>query len=437
MISKPKGTYDILPQEINSWTKLESTIRKICRIYNYKEIRTPLFEAYEVFHRDENDVSDMVTKETYDFSDRADRRLTLRPEGTAGVVRAYVENKLYADRTVAKLFYMGSMFRYERPQKGRTRQFNQFGVEALGSDDPLLDAEVIALGYALIKALGLKDVTVKINTLGDAESRTRYKDVLVDYFKIHQEELCSDCQVRLAKNPLRILDCKIDREKPFFKQAPKMNDYLNEASKKRFEAVLKALDEMKIPYTIDEHLVRGLDYYSHTVFELEVHLKDFGAQNVIGGGGRYDSMVEQMGGPATPGIGMAFGMERLLLASQLAGKNLSSNDFVHVYFIALGQAAQEACLREMNVCRLGGLSCDMDFTGKSLKAQFKSADLNRALFTCILGDNELKEFTINIKDNQTDEQETISLYDVYPYVLKKIHERSGSACASCKEKEVK
>lgn len=183
MISKPKGTYDILPQEINSWTKLESTIRKICRIYNYKEIRTPLFEAYEVFHRDENDASDMVTKETYDFSDRADRRLTLRPEGTAGVVRAYVENKLYADRTVAKLFYMGSMFRYERPQKGRTRQFNQFGIEALGSDDPLLDAEVIALGYALIKALGLKDVTVKINTLGDAESRTRYKDVLVDYLR--------------------------------------------------------------------------------------------------------------------------------------------------------------------------------------------------------------------------------------------------------------
>lgn len=435
MISKPKGTYDVLPDDVRDWTKLESTIRKICQIYNYKEIRTPIFEASQTFHRDVNDTSDMVTKETYDFKDRSDRLITLRPEGTAGTVRAFIENKLYVANPMQKLFYLGQMFRYERPQKGRTRQFSQFGVEALGSADPLIDAEVISLGTSLIKALGLKGVKVKINSIGDKESRDHYREACVAYFEQYKDELCSDCLNRLEKNPLRILDCKVDRNKEFFKNAPKIKDYLNEASKEHFNAVLKALDGMKIDYEIEDNLVRGLDYYSHTVFELEVDIEEFGAQNVIGAGGRYDSLVKDMDGPDIPGVGMAFGMERLLLACSYAGRKLSTPEYLHVYFIALGQAAKEATIAQMNVCRLGGLYCDMDYLNRGLKVQFKAADSNRAMFTCILGDNELKEFKINIKNNETDEQETISLYEVYPYVLNKINSRS--ACASCKEKEVK
>lgn len=435
MINKPKGTYDVLPEEVKSWTKLESTIRKICQIFNYREIRTPIFESSQAFHRDANDTSDMVTKETYDFKDRSDRPITLRPEGTAGTVRAYIENKLYALNPVEKLFYMGPMFRYERPQKGRTRQFSQFGVEALGSNAPSIDAEVIALGATLIKALGLTNVKVKINTLGDAESRQAYKKVLVEYFKNYTDELCSDCINRLEKNPLRILDCKVDKDKEFFKNAPKINDYLSEASKEHFNQVLKSLKDMNIAYEVDPSLVRGLDYYSHTVFELEVDIPEFGAQNVIGAGGRYDTLVKDLGGPDTPGVGMAFGLERLLLACEYAGKKLATPDFLHVYFIALGQKAKEAVLKEMQVCRLGGLYCDMDHLGRGLKAQFKAADSNRAMFTCILGDNELAENKINIKDNTTDIQETISLCEIYPYVLNKINSRS--ACAGCKEKEVK
>ncbi|MDE7095827.1 MAG: histidine--tRNA ligase, partial [Anaeroplasmataceae bacterium] len=415
MISKPKGTYDVLPDEVKAWTKLESTIRKICQIFNYKEIRTPIFESSQTFHRDVNDTSDMVTKETYDFKDRSDRLITLRPEGTAGTVRAYIENKLYALNPIEKLFYMGPMFRYERPQKGRTRQFSQFGVEALGSNSPTIDAEVIALGATLIKALGLTNVKVKLNTLGDQESRQAYKKVLVEYFKNHTDELCSDCLNRLEKNPLRILDCKVDRDKEFFKNAPKINDYLTESSKEHFNQVLNSLKGMNIAYEVDSSLVRGLDYYSHTVFEFEVDIPEFGAQNVLGGGGRYDSLVKDLGGPETPGVGMGFGMERLLLACEYAGKKLATPDFVHVYFIALGEAAKQAVLREMQVCRLGGLYCDMDHLGRGLKAQFKAADTNRAMFTCILGDNELAENKINIKDNTTDVQETISLFEIYPY----------------------
>ncbi|RIA64921.1 histidyl-tRNA synthetase [Anaeroplasma bactoclasticum] len=432
MITKPKGTYDVLPLEVREWQKLEETIRKICKLYNYKEIRTPIFESSEVFHRDQNDTSDMVTKETYDFKDRSDRGITLRPEGTAGVARAFVENKLYVDNPVTKLFYMGPMFRYERPQKGRNRQFNQFGVEALGSDSPYIDAEVIALGASLIRALGLKDITVKINSLGDEESRSKYKDVLVEHFGKYKDCLCEDCKNRLIKNPLRILDCKVDRDQEFFKTAPKINEYLNEESKTRFNKVLEALDSMDLKYVIDDNLVRGLDYYCHTVFELEVNVAEFGAQNVIGAGGRYNKLISDLGGPLTPGVGMAFGMERLLLATSFSGKNLAKEEYIHAYFIALGEKAQAEAVKVMNACRIGGLSCEMDYLNGSLKSQFKKADKNNARFTIIFGENELAEMKCNIKDNQTDEQETISLLEVYTYILTKLNK--ASACNTCPSK---
>lgn len=435
MLTKPKGTYDVLPKDAIAWDKLESTIRKICKIYHYDEIRTPIFESSDTFHRNTADTSDMVTKETYDFKDRSDRALTLRPEGTAGVVRAYIENKMYATSGLSKLYYIGPMFRYERPQKGRTRQFHQFGVEALGSNSYLLDAEVIALGTSVIKALGLKGVKVKINSLGDTETKERYHQVLTEYFSKYQSELCEDCLERLQKNPLRILDCKVDCGKEFFKNAPKIKDYMTESAKSHFEGVLKMLDEMKIDYEIEDRLVRGLDYYCHTVFEIQADIPEFGAQNALGGGGRYDHLVHDLGGPEIPGVGMAFGMDRLLSACQLAGKNLYQPPYLHIFFIGLGQASKEACLTQMNICRLGGLYCDMDFLGKSLKAQFKQADEAHAQFTCILGDNELLQFKINIKNNLTEEQTTISLYEVYPYVLNQIQQRS--ACAGCKEKEEK
>ncbi len=417
MITKPKGTYDILPEESPKWAKLEDTIRKICKLFNYKEIRTPIFESSDVFHRDQNDTSDMVTKETYDFKDRSDRGITLRPEGTAGVARAFVENKLYVENPVSKLFYMGPMFRYERPQKGRNRQFNQFGVEALGSDSPLIDVEVISLGATLIRALGLKDVTVKINSLGDEESRSAYKNVLINHFSKYKDQLCSDCLNRLEKNPLRILDCKVDRDKDFFKTAPKINEYLNDYSKNRFKQVLDGLNLLDLKYVVDDNLVRGLDYYSHTVFELEVNVPEFGAQNVIGAGGRYDNLISDLGGPKTPGVGMAFGVERLLLATDLNGKKLAKPDEIHAYIIALGEKAQMEAIRINNVLRIGGLSTDMDYLSGSLKSQFKKADKNNAKFTLILGDNELEKGEINIKNNETDEQETIRIIDVYAYII--------------------
>ena len=434
MITKPKGTYDILPDESKAWVKLEETIRKICNLYNYKEIRTPIFESFNVFHRNVLDTSDMVTKETYDFKDRSDRQITLRPEGTAGVARAFIENKLYVDNPTCKLFYMGPMFRYERPQKGRNRQFNQFGVEALGSNSPLIDAEVIALGASLIRALGLKDVTVKINSLGDSESRSAYKDVLVNYFSNYKECLCPDCLNRLEKNPLRILDCKVDRDKEFFKSAPKINNYLNEYSKNRFNEVLKGLNDIDLKYVVDDNLVRGLDYYSHTVFELEVNIPEFGAQNVIGAGGRYDQLISDLGGPKTPGVGMAFGLERLLLASEYSSKNLVKPEGIMAYFIALGKNAEKEALRLINVCRIGGLSCEMDYLSGGLKSQFKKADKNNARFTFILGDDELNNFKINVKDNLTDEQETISLYDVYTYMINKLN-KENNPCSGCNLKK--
>lgn len=435
-ITKPKGTYDVLPDEAWKWERFEKLIRNVCRLYNFKEIRTPIFEASELFHRSVGETSDMVNKETYDFIDRGGRSNTLRPEGTAGVARAYIENKLYANGNVTKLFYMGPIFRYERPQKGRYRQFNQFGVEALGSASPLMDAEVIAFAATSLKALGLKGIKVKLNSIGDDESRDHYRCALVEYFKDYKDELCSDCLVRLEKNPLRILDCKIDNGKEFFKNAPKISNYLNDASKEHFKKVCEALGEMGIDYEINENLVRGLDYYCHTVFELEASLDGMGAQNVVGGGGRYDKLIGDLDGPSTPCVGMAFGVDRLLIAMDTLGLFNNHVDFVHVYFIALGDQARLVTERLMYTMRLGGIICEADYQDKGLKGQFKQADRNNARFTAILGDDEINKQVINIKNNETNVQETINLNDLYPYVLNLLQGKNvNSACQACVKKE--
>lgn len=431
-IAKVKGTYDITGLEAQKWVKLETLFRNVCRLYNYQEVRTPIMEYQELFHRSVGDTSDMVSKETYDFMDRGDRMVTLRPEGTAGMARSYIENKVYANGLVTKQFYIGPMFRYERPQKGRYRQFNQFGCEAYGSSDPALDAEIIALAKTVIEALGLDGVRVRLNSLGDSESREGYKRALVEYFTPLSDCLCSDCRNRLAKNPLRILDCKVCKDTDAFKGAPIMRNFLNEASNNHFNKCLDYLKAMDIDYEIDDHLVRGLDYYTHTIFEIEADIPGFGAQNVLGGGGRYDNLIESLDGPKTPAVGFAFGMERLLLAVEALNRKISVSDFIHLFIIALGDEARCYATKLLAELRVRGLICDMDYQGRNLKSQFKVADRLNSKYVAILGDEELNNGVINIKNQETGIQDTIILNSLYDYILSDINkDHQCGHCQSC------
>ena len=298
-----------------------------------------------------------------------------------------------------------------------------------------MDVEVIAFSVTTLKALGLKGIKVRINSIGDEESRDRYREALVEYFSQYEEDLCGDCKNRLVKNPLRILDCKVDNNKEFFKNAPKISDYLNDVSKNHFNQVLEALKEMGIQYEINPNLVRGLDYYCHTVFELEADIEGFGAQNVVGGGGRYDKLIGDLGGPQTPCVGMAFGVDRLLIAMESEGLLNNNNEFIHLYLIGLGDKARVVGERLLYTMRLGGLICDADYLNKGLKGQFKQADRMNAKFTAILGDTELENFIINVKNNETDEQETIPMNDLYKHIISYLQSKTASPCATCNKKE--
>jgi histidyl-tRNA synthetase len=408
MISKAKGTYDVLPNESFKWAQLEDKARKMLTLFGYKEIRTPIFEYSEVFHR-VNEQSDMVTKETYDFLDKGNRQLTLRPEGTAGVIRSFVENKMHVQNNLSKLYYIGPNFRYERPQKGRFRQFMQFGVEAIGSNDSALDAEVIGLAYSFIKELGLKGVKVRINSLGDNESRQNFKEALTAHFMPHSETLCQDCKNRLDKNPLRILDCKIDNEHEAVLSAPTPQDHLNVASREYFKSVLSYLDSADITYEIAPKLVRGLDYYTHTVFEIEADIEGFGAQNVLGGGGRYQSLVKELGGPDLPGIGFAFGMERLLLAMEAESLSFSSEPTPDIFLVATSHEARLEAIKILFEARNKGLIADMDYTGTNFKSQFKAALKSNSKYIFIIGEDELANLTVAIKNTETQEQEQVPM----------------------------
>ncbi|MEE8807702.1 MAG: histidine--tRNA ligase [Lactimicrobium sp.] len=406
----PRGTYDILPDEIYKWHDVERVIREKTELYRYREIRTPYFENTSVFSR-ENDSSDMVNKEMYTFSVGGDS-YTLRPEGTAGVIRAFDQHKLYGSMELpAKFYYMGAMFRHERPQKNRQRQFNQFGVENIGVKSPEIDAETIALGYDIVKAMDIHDVKVCINTLGDDESRAAYRAALKEYFTPHLDELCSDCHRRLEQNPLRILDCKVDHDAPFMKDAPKLSDYLNEESKAYFQRVLKALDCLGIPYEIDERLVRGLDYYTHTVFEVVSTRPDSGSQATIFGGGRYDHFVEYYGGPQMSGIGFAIGLERLISFAEEEGHDFGKERSCDVYVIGLGDV-QDQVLQVLSDLRKGGFTADGSLYGRSLKAQFKSADRAGAKYVVILGEDEVRQGTVNLKRSGDKEQTSLKREDL-------------------------
>jgi histidyl-tRNA synthetase len=409
-INIPRGTQDILPGQVEKWQAIEEQARKICEKYLYGEIRTPIFEHTELFLRSVGETTDIVQKEMYTFSDRGERSLTLRPEGTASTVRSYVENKMfgYAQQPV-KLYYIGPMFRYERPQAGRYRQFVQFGVEALGSADPAIDAEVISLAMRLYKEMGLKKLKLVVNSLGDKESRNAHREALVAHFKPRIGEFCKDCQTRLDKNPLRILDCKQDREHELMSYAPSIIDFLNDYSREYFEKLQKYLTVMEVPFEVDANLVRGLDYYNHTAFEIMSNAEGFGAITTLCGGGRYNGLAEEIGGPETPGIGFALSIERFIAALEAEKVELTINDSIDCYLIALGETAKDYTVKLLNDLRSNGFKAERDYLDRKIKAQFKAAERLQARFVAVLGENELNNHVINLKDQATGEQKEVHL----------------------------
>lgn len=406
----PRGTQDILPGQVEKWQYIEMKARDLCRRFQYQEIRTPIFEHTELFQRGVGDTTDIVQKEMYTFEDRGKRSLTLRPEGTAPVVRSFIENKMYGNASQpVKLYYMGPMFRYERPQAGRYRQFVQFGVEATGSADPAIDAEVISLAVSLYKELGLKKLKVVLNSLGDKESRSAHREALIAHFQPRIGEFCSDCQNRLEKNPMRILDCKQDRDHELMKTAPSILDYLNDESRAYFEKVQSYLTALNIEFVVDSNLVRGLDYYNHTAFEIMSDAEGFGAITTLCGGGRYNGLAEQLGGPETPGIGFALSIERLISALDAEGITLPVNETLDCYLVSLGEEAKDYTVQLLYKLRKEGFSAERDYLDRKVKAQFKAADRLNAKFVAVLGDDELKENKISVKNMESGEQVELDL----------------------------
>lgn len=432
MIVKPKGCHDIYGIEAKKWQYVNKVIDSLMERYNYNFIRTPIFESSEVFHRGVGETTDIVSKETYDFEDRGSRKMTLRPEGTAGVVRSFVENKMYGDPTQPiKLYYNGTMYRYERPQSGRDRELTQYGVEVLGSDDPLIDAEVISIPVNLFKLLGLKEIKVKINTLGDTESRMMYRNELLHYFKKYIGDLCPDCQERYKKNPMRILDCKVDKNHEAILNAPKTIDYLNEESRNRFEKVKEYLRELEIDFEVDSNIVRGLDYYNHTVFEIEAHVDGFGSNNVLAAGGRYNGLVELLDGPQTPGIGFAMGIGRLIMALDLEEINLPIDNSIEAFVMYVSETEKKYATSLVQMLRMNGFKAETEYTSRGLKAQFKQADRLNSKFLIILNDNDLANDEVKIKNNKTKEEELVGIDYLMYYLDEHLQEDDECDCGCC------
>ncbi len=397
-----KGVKDILPEDMPSWHYLEETARKLFATYGFSEIRVPVFEYTELFARSIGASTDIVEKEMYTFEDRDGKKITLRPEGTAGVVRAFIEHKLYADSQLAKLFYMGPMFRHERPQKGRYRQFYQIGAEALGTEHPHVDIEILAMVNALFLTLGISGLTLQINSLGDGACRGIYRDALKKYLAGKLPTLCSDCQRRYETNPLRVLDCKVDADK--FADSPVMLDYLCGPCKSHFETVEKGLSTLRIPFEVNPRLVRGLDYYTRTTFEFV--MGHMGAQNTVAAGGRYDGLVREIGGPETPGIGFALGVERAI--SLLDAKRLAA-PLPALFIAALGPEAVTFVLPVIHSLRSSGIRVDTDYAGASLKSQMKKADKSGAAYTLIIGEQEMNSQTAVLRNMRTKVQVSLPL----------------------------
>lgn len=411
-IQIPRGTVDIMPGESEKWQYIEQVAQQLFKRARYSEIRTPIFEHTELFQKGVGDTTDIVTKEMYTFKDRKDRSMTLRPEGTASVARAYVEHKLFGQvNQPAKLFYCGPMFRYERPQKGRQRQFVQLGAEAIGVQDPAIDAEIMALALSIYQELGLKEVKLVINSLGDKDSRLAHREAMIAHFKPTIHEFCSDCQTRLEKNPLRILDCKVDHAHPLIGSAPSIISFLNEESLAYYTEVKRHLDALEIAYVEDPTMVRGLDYYNHSTFEIMSEAKGFGAITTLCGGGRYNGLVEELGGPASPGVGFALSIERLLAALSAEAIVLPFENTLDVFVVGVGEAVSPVTLKLTMDARQAGYTAERDYLSKKVKGQFKTADRENARFVVVVGEEELAEGLINIKDMTTGTQEKVAMTD--------------------------
>lgn len=410
LTNAPRGTKDILPDTVGDWNYVEGEIRELCRRFGYSEIRTPIFEHTELFQRGIGEGTDVVDKEMYTFTDRGERSITLRPENTASAVRAYLQNKLYAQSNLVKLFYIGSMFRYDRPQAGRMREFHQFGVEALGEANPAVDAEVILLAMNLLEGLGLKDLELSINSVGCPKCRSKYRTMLQDFFRDKLEDLCEDCRSRFERSPLRILDCKKDSDKPYMADAPKITDCLCEECADHFAKLKELLTSAGISFTHDPRLVRGLDYYTKTAFEIKY--PPLGAQSAVAGGGRYDGLIEEMGGNPTPAVGFATGLERLLLALESQNLLPEKNRSVDAYIVALGEAAQAEGFKLLNSLRQQGLSAAMDFAGRSMKAQMKQANKLGAKYSVILGEDEIAEGVVMLRSMEDSSQAKVPMVQV-------------------------
>ncbi len=398
MIRRIKGTQDILPDETPRWVALENLIRKMMGRYNFHELRTPIFEQTQLFARGIGQLTDIVSKEMYTFLDRGKKQLTLKPEMTAPIMRAYIENKLYAKAPLNKLFYIAPLFRQENPQAGRLRQFHQFGAETLGTADPLADAEMIDLAWSIFKEIGLSDLTLRLNSVGDPNCRADYKSKLQDYIRPNLSQYCADCQRRFDENPLRILDCKNPTCQALNRNAPKLADNLCDDCRAHYDALKEQLTRLNIPFVEDPYLVRGLDYYTRTVFEITSNT--LGAQNAICGGGRYDLLAGELDGPDTPAVGFAAGMERLLMVMEQQDIRLAEKARLDVFLAPLGDAARREAIAWLHKIRALGISAETDFLGRSIKAQMREANRQKARIVLILGENEWQkqEFTVKLMD---------------------------------------
>ncbi|MDR0847407.1 MAG: histidine--tRNA ligase [Lactobacillales bacterium] len=408
---RPKGTADILPAQAKKWQKLEAAAAEVFAQNNIEEIRTPMFEAYEVFSRSSGETSDVVSKEMYDFYDKGERHISLRPEGTAGVVRAYIENKLFAPEVPkpVKLWYKGPMFRYERPQAGRMRQFNQIGLEILGSASPLVDAESIYLAIKFYKKLGFKNLKVAINSLGDKESRDAYRTALLDYLAPFKDDLSEDSKRRLDVNPLRILDSKDKKDKEITANAPQVLDYLNETSKEHFNKVLAIFDELDVEYVVDQSMVRGLDYYCHTIFEIMTTVEAYGGNELtICAGGRYDGLAELLGGEQTPGFGFAMGCERVLALIP----DDEDDKQIDYFVLNVGDGTEIPSQVLVEKLRAKGYNVERDYLGRKLKGQFKAADKANAKFNIFVGSEELADESVKLRNNETKEESVVKIAEL-------------------------
>ena len=402
----PRGTKDILPDSVERWRYVEEKIRDVCRRFGYREIRTPLFEHTELFRRGIGDTTDVVEKEMYTFEDRGGRSITLRPENTASAVRAYLEHKLYAEDALTKLFYIGSMFRFDRPQKGRFREFHQFGVEALGEKSPAVDAEIILLAVRFLQSLGLSELSLSLNSVGDSACRPVYREKLRDFFREKLDGLCEDCRSRYERNPMRILDCKNPKCRELSVGVPEITDCLCDECADHFEKVKSYLTAAGIRFTCDPRLVRGLDYYTKTAFEIKY--EPLGAQSAVAGGGRYDGLVEEIGGAPTPAVGFAVGLERVMLAMEMQELFPESSEEVDAFVVAMGDAAKAEAFRLLAELRDAGFAALTDYAGRSMKSQMKQADKAKARYALILGEDELAKGVVTLRNMESSGQEQVA-----------------------------